>query len=165
MGLWWLFLREIVPVCMDIAEWSEISIMTKELLPIIISCAICGPKLYQKSIEVQCNNTGAVSVINKGSSKNKTTMHLLRCLWFFAALFQIRIIITHIPGIANAAADMLYRNLLPQFQEAYPQASQFPSYVPILLLTLLSPSQLDWTSPGFLSLFQKILSIIHKETE
>ena len=138
--------------------------MTKELLSIIISCAVCGPKLYQKSIEVQCN-TGAVSVINKGSSKDKTTMHLLRCLWFFAALFQIRIIITHIPGIANAAADMLSRNLLTQFQEAYLQASQFPSYVPIPLLTLLSPRQSDWTSPGFLSLFQKTLSIIHKETE
>ena len=148
-----------------IAEWSEIGIMTKELLPIVISCAVLGPKLYQKSIEVQCDNTGAVSAINKGSSKDRTAMHLLHCLWFFAALFQIRIITTHIPGIANTAADMLSRNLLPQFQEAYPQASQFPSYVPIPLLTLLSPKQLDWTSPGFLSLFQETLSIIHKETE
>ena len=147
------------------AEWSKIGIMTKELLPIVISCAVWGPKLYQKSIELQCDNTGAVSAINKGSSKDKTAMHLLRCLWFFAALFQIRIIATHIPGIANTAADMLSRNLLPQFQEAYPQASQFPSYVPIPLLTLLSPRQLDWTSPGFLLLFQETLSIIHKETE
>ena len=47
---------------------------------------------------------------NKGSSKDKTAMHLLRCLWFFAALFQIRIIATHIPGIANTAADLLSRN-------------------------------------------------------
>ena len=147
------------------AEWSEIGIMTKELLPIVISCAVWGPKLYQKSIQVQCDNTGAVSAINKGSSKDKTAMHLLCCPWFFAALFQIRIIATHIPGIANTAADMLSRNLLIQFQEAYPQASQFPSYVPIPLLTLLSPKQLDWTSPGFLSLFQETLSIIHKETE
>ena len=137
--------------------------MTKELLPVVISCAIWGSALYQKSIGVQCDNTGAVSAINKGSSKDKTAMHLLRCLWFFAALFQIRITATHIAGIDNVAADMLSRNLLLQFQEAYPQASQFPSYVPIPLLTLLSPRQLDWTSPGFLSLFQETLFIIHKE--
>ena len=145
------------------AEWLEINIMTKELLPIVISCAVWGPTLQQKSLEVQCDNTGAVSAINKGSSKDKTAMHLLRCLWFFAALFQIRIIATHIPGIDNVAADMLSRNLLSEFQEAYPQASQFPSFIPTPLLTLLSPRQLDWTSPGFLLLFQETLSIIHKE--
>ena len=78
---------------------SEISIRTKELLPIVISCAVWGPALYQKSIEDQCDTTGAVSTINKGSSKDKTAMHLFRCLWFFAALFQIRITTTHIPGI------------------------------------------------------------------
>ena len=145
------------------AEWLEIGIMTKELLPIVISCAVWGPAIYQKSIEVQCDNTGAVSAINKGFTKEKIAMHLLRCLWFFAALFQIRITATHIPGINNVAADMLSRNLLAEFQKAYPQVSQFPSFVPIPLLTLLSPKQLDWTSPGFQSLFQEALLIIHKE--
>ena len=98
-----------------------------------------------KSIEVQCDNTGAVSAINKGSSLDKTTMHFLHCLWFFAALFQIKITATHIPGIYNMAADMLSRNFLPQFWSAYPQAAQFPSYIPMPLLTH-SP-QSSWTGP------------------
>ena len=54
------------------AEWLEIGIMTKELLPIVISCAVWGPAIYQKSIEVQCNNTGAVSAINKGFTREKS---------------------------------------------------------------------------------------------
>ena len=137
--------------------------MTKELFPIVISCAVWGPALYQKSIEVQCDNTGSVSAINKGSTKEKIAMHLLHCLWFFAALFQIRTTATHIPGINNVTADMLSRNLPAEFQRAYPQASQYLLFVPIPLLTLLSPKQLDWTSPGFQSLFQEALSIIHKE--
>ncbi|XP_065918904.1 uncharacterized protein [Dysidea avara] len=145
-------------------EWSEIGIMAKELLPIVISCVVWGPVLSRKSIEVRCDNTGAVSAINKGSSKDKTTMHLLRCLWFFAALFQIKITATHIPGIENVAADTLSRNFLPRFWSAYPQAAQFPSYIPIPLLTLLSPKQLDWTSPKFLSLFQETVSLVYNKS-
>ena len=145
-------------------EWSEIGIVAKELLPIVISCVVWGPVLSRKSIEVRCGNTGAVSAINKGSSKDKTTMHLQRCLWFFAALFQIKITATHIPGIENVAADMLSRNFLPQFWSAYPQAAQFPSCIPIPLLTLLSPKQLDWTSPRFLSLFQETVSLVYNKS-
>jgi len=117
-----------------------------------------------KTIEVQCDNTGIVSATNKGSSKDKTAMHLIHCLWFFTALFQNRITTTHIPaGINNVAANMLSRSLLPQFWAAYPQAAQFPWYVPIPLLRLLSPEQLDCTLPSFLSLLQETISIIHKE--
>jgi len=71
------------------AEWSEIEIMAKELLPIVISCAIRSPVLSRKTIEVQCGNTGAVSAINKGSSKDKTAMHLLRFLILHSLFFQI----------------------------------------------------------------------------
>ena len=145
------------------AEWSNLNIMVKELLPIVISCAIWGPLLSQKAVEIHCDNTGAVSAINKGSSKDKTGMHLLRCLWFFAALFQIRITAIHIPGVDNVTADLLSRNLLTQLWAASPQAAQFPTYVPIPLLQLLSPKELDWTSHRFLSLFMETLSIVYKK--
>jgi len=72
-----------VPVCMD----SWVDIIAKELLPIVISYAIWGPLLFQKAVEIHCDNMGTVSAINKGSSKDKTGMHLLHYLWFFAALF------------------------------------------------------------------------------
>jgi len=50
--------------------------------------SIWGPLVSQKAVEIHCDNTGAVSAINKGSSKDKTGIHLLRCLWFFVALFK-----------------------------------------------------------------------------
>ena len=37
-------------------------------------------------------------------------MHLLQCLWFFAAYFDIKITAFHIPGVLNTAADKLSRN-------------------------------------------------------
>ena len=83
-------------------EWSTENIMAKELVPIVVSCAIWGPILARKRTEFheefQCDNQSLVSAINKGSAKDSTVMHLLRCLWFFTALFNIDIMTTHIAG-------------------------------------------------------------------
>ena len=43
----------------------------------------------------QCDNQSLVSAINKGSSKDSMVMHLLRCLWFIKASFDIHITATH----------------------------------------------------------------------
>ena len=71
-------------------EWKRMDIMAKELVPIVLSCAIWGPLLPTKSIKFKCDNSSLVDAINKGSSKEPMVMHLLRCLWFFAALFEIK---------------------------------------------------------------------------
>ena len=56
--------------------------MAKELVPIVIGCAVWGPLLIKKDTELKCDNWGLVDAINKGSSREEMVMHLLRCLWF-----------------------------------------------------------------------------------
>ena len=85
--------------------------MAKELVPIVLGCAVWGPLLAKKSTVFQCDNQGLMQAINKGSSRDLMVMHLLRCLWFFTAFFDMQIMATHIPGAANNSADMLSRNL------------------------------------------------------
>ena len=68
-----------------------IIIMAKELVPIVVSCAVWGPLLSKKHTEFHCDNQSLVDAINKDSSKDEMVMHLLRCLWFFTAIFNIRI--------------------------------------------------------------------------
>jgi len=70
-------------------EWLNISIMAKELVPITLSCAAWGPKLTRTRVLIQCNNLGLVATISKGSSWDKEVMHLLRCMWFLVAYFDI----------------------------------------------------------------------------
>ena len=89
---------------------DSIDIMAKELEPIIISCTIWAPLLVHKAIQFQCDNQSLVSDINKRSSKDSMVMHLLRCLWFIAASFDIHITATHLPDIHYNAADMLSRD-------------------------------------------------------
>ena len=142
------------------AEWVSLGIMAKELVPIVISCTVWGRSLAKKKIEVKCNNQSLVIAINKGTARDPLVMHLLRCLWFFTALFDIDIVATHVPGEDNKAADMLSRNQLREFLTTHPKASQFPTLIPLSLLSLISPQQLDWTSPSFLQQFQATILMI-----
>ena len=118
--------------------WSSVSIMAKELVPIVFSSAVWGPLLSKRSIEFRCDNRSLVDAINKGSSKDNMVMHLLRCLWFFTAIFNIKIITSHIPGVSNSSADMLSRNQAKDFLVANPQASQRPTPLPPSLLLIVS---------------------------
>ena len=136
-------------------KWSSVNIMAKKLVPIIISCAVWGPLLKQRSNKFHCYNEGLVAVINKGSSKGVVVMHLLRCLWFFTAVFDIHITATYIAGKLNNAANMLSRNLAAKFLKAHTHMPISSTPLPPSLLHLVSPQMVDWTSPQFHRLFQK----------
>ena len=79
-------------------EWSNSGIMAKELVPITFSCIVCGSQLSTQQVNFQCDNSSLLVAINKGSSKDTLVMHLLCCLWFFIAYFDITISATHLPG-------------------------------------------------------------------
>ena len=140
--------------------WSSVSIMAKELVPIVFSCAVWGPLLSKRSIEFHCDNRSLVDAIKKGSSRDDMVLHLLRCLWFFTAIFNIKITTSHIPGVSNSSADMLSRNQAKDFLVANPQASQRPTPLPPSLLLIVSPSKLDWTSSSFVKEFKEAIAII-----
>ena len=134
-------------------------IMAKELVPIVLSCAIWGPQLPRKILEFKYDNQGLVNAINKGSSKEPVVMHLLRCLLFFSAFFEITIRVAHIPGALNTAADMLSRNQAAQFLRSYPNTSHIPAKIPTSLLRIVSPVRLDWTSRAFTHHFRRVIAL------
>ena len=94
---------------------ASIGIMAKELVPILFSCVVWGSKLFRLRVQFKCDNLALVEAINKGSSKGHMVMHLLRCLWFFSAYFEISITTTHLPGVLNISANMMSRNQVCQF--------------------------------------------------
>ena len=129
--------------------WKSIGIMAKELAPIVLSCAVWGKLLSHKRVLFQCDNQSVVAAIQKGSSKDVSAMHLLRCLWFFVAYYDIDITSTHIAGITNTTADHLSRNNLSSFFSLNPQALQHPTPLPPSLLKIIALPGQDWTSETF----------------
>jgi len=131
-----------------------ITIMAKELVPIVLSCSIWGK---QKKVQFFCDNLGLIDSIWKGTSKYVIVMHLLRCLWFFTTQYNIHITVTHLPGVQNTDADLLSRNKLQQFFILHPTASHLPTPIPLCLAQIVSPRQLDWISLHFLKYFKQVI--------
>jgi len=92
------------------SEWSQLDIMAKELVPIVLSCVVWGPLLLGSRVEFRCDNISVVESVSKGSLRKPTVMHLLHCLWFFSAYFDVKVAVSHIPGALNGAADALSRD-------------------------------------------------------
>ena len=105
-------------------------ISIKELLPIVIATTIWGQDFVGKTILVRSDNVAAVAAINHQTSPVKEVAHLLRCLAFIMARFNIRLQATHIPGILNDIADALSRNNMSTFFSLVPQADKHPLIIP-----------------------------------
>jgi len=135
-------------------KWLKIDIVAKELLPIVLSCVVWGPVLSGYTVESKCDNQNVVVSVNKGSSKEPMTMHLLRCLWFFSTYFGITVTVSHIPGVVNVAIDQLSRNKSAEFLQANPYIFSILVTIPTPLLKLLSPQMQDWTSLSFAQHFK-----------
>ena len=87
-------------------------------------------------------------------------MHLLRCLWFFVAYYDIDIAAMHIPGVANCTTDHLSRNNMSQFFLLNPQVNQQPTSLPQSLIKIMTTPGMDWTSAAFTEQFNTIISMV-----
>lgn len=135
-------------------DWHQVNIMAKELVPVVLACAMWGRKWSGQHVHLHIDNIAVVEVLKKGSSKEPsgTVMHLLRCLSFILAYFQFTYAAFHIPGILNTAADKISRN----------QPSSLPSQkstIPSDLWALTVQARPDWTSKEWRRLF---MDFIHK---
>ena len=135
MGLWGT-LQWLIAAIPLISEWASVNIIAKELIPVVLSCAVWCKLVSKQRVEL-CDNRSLVDTITKGSSKENMVMHLLRSLWFFTAVFDIEITASHISGVQNAAANLLSRNQLERFLAMNPlysipktKTDQTSSYTP-----------------------------------
>ena len=142
--------------CMWSSSWASVHITVKELLPVIMACALWGMLWQGKTVHCRTDNAAVVAIINTGKSKDSLAMHLVRSLFFFSAKYNFRVYASHIAGKANTAADALPRNNLPLFIHQVPSAMSQPTPIPHELMQLLVLQRPDWTSKNWRSLFSSI---------
>ena len=129
--------------------WLNVNIATKELVPIILAVAIWGDQWLAKHVQFHSDNTAVVAVIKSKSSRDPSIMHLLRCLHFFSARYDITVSAVHVPGVCNSMADALSRDDCKKFFLLSPKSKQVPSTVTKALWTVVVESQPDWLSPNW----------------
>ena len=133
------------------------SIAIKELVPIVIACILWGKQWSGKAIQVHCDNQAVVEMVNSGHSKDMEISHLLRCLFFITAAFEITLVASHIQGKDNVKADAISRNNLSLFRLQAPEASQAGTVIPESIVELLIHQRPDWTSQSWCRLFTNSL--------
>jgi len=134
--------------------------MVKELVPIVLSCTVWGKQLAGHWVLFECDNSSVVAAVNRQSTKAPESMHLLRCLWFFIAYFDLDVKCRHIPGAINCTADHFSRKNLHAFFCLHPQGLQQCIWLPQPLLQLLAIGGPDWTSAHFKQLFAIIIKMV-----
>lgn len=129
------------------SEWpgfSGASIAAKELLPIIVAVAVWGPSWRGGLVLCHCDNEAVVSAVKRGYCKDPALAHMLRCLFFLEARYDVSLSAAH-PGIENRVADSISRNNLSLFFNLLPQAHPNPGGVPQGLVSHLIRDR-PWTS-------------------
>lgn len=137
--------------------WRDAHITCKELLPIVVVCAVWGRQWKGKTLYCRTDNAAVVGIVRSGTSKNELAMHLVHCMSFFTARFQLRVVAAHIPGSKNVAADALSRNRLSVFRLQVPNARPEATMVPQELWDMLVTRRPDWTSQTWSEQFSTIL--------
>lgn len=142
-----------------VTPMQEAHITIKDLVPIVLAVAVWGKEWHGLTVQARCDNSAVVAILNWGSSLDPAVMHLMRCLAFILAKFQIDLFASHIPGLKNDLADALSRNNLSHFKCHYPQAAQDPTPLPQELLDITLVSKPDWTSAPWTDLWSAIFAM------
>ena len=142
-------------------EWdhkvSTMQIMTKELIPVVLACAVWGAQWRDHRVICHCDNQAVVAALGSRSCRDSHCMHLLRALVFVEAQHAFQLQPVYIQSTANDLADDLSRNKLTSFLSKVPQAGKATPLSTALIRLLLDQSQ-DWTSPTWLQQFRAIFS-------
>ena len=144
-------------------QWStlmkDVHITIKELIPIVLAVAVWGREWQGLTVQARCDNSAVVDILNWGNSQDPEVMHLMCCLAFIQAKFQVYLLASHIQGIKNDLADALSRTNLNYFKFHHPQAAQDPTPIPQELLDLTLISKPDWTSAHWTDLWSAIFAM------
>ena len=78
-----------------------------EILNIVVAAKIWASHSSNQKIHIFCDNMAVAEVLTTGRTRETILATCSRNLWLIAALFNIDIIFSHIPGAENTVADLL----------------------------------------------------------
>ena len=108
---WWL----IVNLSSPIGNWKHLLTEPRLLVCIpLLNCfsALWGLQWEGRQVCFHSDNEVVVAVVQRQYAKDKLLHSLLRCLFFYAVVFNFHFSATHIPGAFNWVADAISRNHL-----------------------------------------------------
>ena len=138
----------------------DLDIACKELIPIILACAVWGHNWAGHRVTCHCDNQVVVACLRSRSSRQPGLMHLLRCLAFIEATLNLVLHPTYINTRLNHLADDLSCDRVSSFMSKVPQANPAPTPVSSSLIELLLNPQADWIWDHWRHQFRSIFKMV-----
>ena len=128
---------------------AALPIMAKELLPVVLACAVWGKSWSGCRVTVLCDNQAVVACLHSRTCLDHHIMHMLRTLAFIEASSSFALCPQYISTTDNHLADDLSCDCLSSFLSKVPDADRRETSLPGPLVVLLLDPTLDWTSPRY----------------
>ena len=87
----------------------EMSITQYEMLNILVALRVWGHMWRHQHVVFNVDNAAVVTICNKGYTKCNHLGAMIRNIWLVTAIWDIELVVIHIPGKQNCVADTLSR--------------------------------------------------------
>ena len=89
--------------------FKNYTIVHLEILNLVVALKLWGSHWKDKTVEIKCDNMAMVEVLRSGRARDSILAMCARNIWLLAAMFNVKLVINHIPGSHNTVADLLSR--------------------------------------------------------
>ena len=90
-------------------SFKNYSIVHLEILNLVVALKLWGPHWKDKTVEIKCDNMAVVEVLKSGRARDSILAMCARNIWLLSAMFNVELVVNHIPGCHNVVADLLSR--------------------------------------------------------
>ena len=77
------------------------------MLNVVVSLKVWANIWSNKRIKINCDNLALVEILKSDKTRDHFLATCARNVWLITAMFNIDIIIIHLPGVKNQVADLL----------------------------------------------------------
>ena len=90
-------------------RFRGLNIAHLEMVNILVATKMFCQQWSKKSVQIFCDNSAVVWVLQSGRTKDPYLAPCARNIWLWAANFDINFVFSHIRGKSNCIADLLSR--------------------------------------------------------
>ena len=93
----------------DYPSLCDSHINVKESASVLLALKRWGPKWCNSNVVIWSDNKTAVACINKGTSRSREIMRIIREIFWYRELYNITLSCRYLPGVWNVLADSISR--------------------------------------------------------
>ena len=89
--------------------FKNYTIVHLEILNLVVALKLWGPYWKDKTVEIKCDNMAVVEVLKSGCARDSVLAMYAHNIWLLSTIFNVELVVNHIPGSHNVVADLLSR--------------------------------------------------------